>query len=96
MGGEPDAIPERYESVRALSLVHKVRQPVLLVHGTADMRVPSDHSARLEQEMRRSGNGRVRLELVPGMGHYLELATAGYQFDRVCDLIAGWLCEVLA
>jgi dienelactone hydrolase len=40
MGGTPEEVPERYERVRAVSLAERIRQPVLLVHGAADMRVP--------------------------------------------------------
>ena len=95
MGGEPDQLRERYASVRALSLAGHVRQPVLLIQGAADMRVPLENSQRLEAALRESGNDRVRLELIPGMGHFLELGTVGYQFDRVTQLVTSWLGEVL-
>jgi hypothetical protein len=35
------------------------------------------------------------LELLPGVGHFLELATAGYQYDSVMSLTATWLNRVL-
>jgi dipeptidyl aminopeptidase/acylaminoacyl peptidase len=95
MGGAPEAIPDRYEAVRVLSFAGRIRQPVLLIHGAADMRVPLDHSVRLESALRETGNERVHLETVEGMGHSLELATLGYQFDRVVGLTTMWLAEML-
>jgi dipeptidyl aminopeptidase/acylaminoacyl peptidase len=91
MGGTPDEIPEQYERVRALSLAAHIQQPVLLIHGTADMRVPPQHSEWMTQALRASGNDRARLELVSGMGHFLELSTLGYQFDSVIALVTQWL-----
>lgn len=91
MGGEPDKLAGQYESVSPLHLAPRIRQPVLLVHGTADMRVPFHHSQQLEATLRAAGNTDVRLEAVPGMGHYFELGTMGYQFDRVVDLVYAWL-----
>ena len=93
MGGSPEEVPDRYEAVRALSLAGSLRQPVLLIHGTADMRMPLPHSVLLEEALRQAGNADARLEVVPGMGHNLELGTTGYQFDRVMDLVADWLDE---
>jgi dipeptidyl aminopeptidase/acylaminoacyl peptidase len=91
MGGAPDDVPEHYESVRALRLAGRIRQPVLLIHGSADMRVPPEHSVALQQALAAAGNKQVNLEVVPGMGHFLELGTLGYQFDRVASLAADWL-----
>ena len=70
--------------------------PILLLHGTADMRVPVDQSVRLAAAFKDAGNENVRLELLPGVGHYFELGTAGYQFDKAMELTASWLEEVLA
>jgi hypothetical protein len=49
----------------------------------------------MERALRAAGNGRVRVEVVPGMGHFMELATLGRQFDRVVGLATTWLAEVL-
>jgi hypothetical protein len=59
------------------------------------MRIPLDHSVRLEAALREGKNDSVRLELIDGMGHYLELATLGYQFDRVMALATEWLAQTL-
>jgi dipeptidyl aminopeptidase/acylaminoacyl peptidase len=95
MTGEPAGIPEKYESVNALSLAGRIRQPVLLVHGQADMRVPLHHSMQLEAALRSAGNQDTRLEVVPGMGHYFELGTLGYEFDLVMTLVTAWLGDRL-
>jgi dipeptidyl aminopeptidase/acylaminoacyl peptidase len=91
MTGEPDTIPNLYQSVSPLALAARIRQPILLLHGTADMRVPIHHSQQLEAALCDSGNPDVRLDVIPGMGHYFELGTMGYQFDRVMDLVVDWL-----
>jgi dipeptidyl aminopeptidase/acylaminoacyl peptidase len=91
MGGEPDQIPEKYESVSALNLADRIQIPVLLMHGTADMRVPPEHSLRVESALRKAKNDRVTVEMIPGMGHFLELGTLGYQFEAVVGKAAQWL-----
>jgi dipeptidyl aminopeptidase/acylaminoacyl peptidase len=91
MTGEPDAIPDLYQSVSPLALAARIRQPILLVHGTADMRVPFHHAQQLESALRAAGNLDVQLQLIPDMGHYFELGTMGYQFDRVVNLAVEWL-----
>jgi dipeptidyl aminopeptidase/acylaminoacyl peptidase len=96
LGGLPDEIPEKYDAIQLVSLAGKLRKPVLLLHGTADMRVPVDQSVRLAAALKEGGNENVRLELLPGVGHFLELGTLGYQFDRVIELTTTWLNEVLS
>jgi hypothetical protein len=59
------------------------------------MRMPLPHSVALEEALGKAGNAGARLEVIPGMGHNLELGTTGYQFDRVMDLVADWLDESL-
>ena len=95
VGGSPDAVPDQYETTSALNAAKRIRQPVLLIHGAADMRVPLDFSVAMETALRSAGNEQVQLEVIPGMGHYLEMSTLGYQFDRVCDLTAAWLKPLL-
>ena len=58
------------------------------------MRMPVTHSLQLHAALQAAGAD-VRLETVPGMGHYFELATLGYQFDRVMDLVTEWLSKEL-
>jgi acylaminoacyl-peptidase len=93
-GGLPEEVPQKYAAVQPLALVGKLMKPTLLIHGTGDMRVPFDQSVRLAAALKDAGNSHVQLELLPGVGHFLELATAGYQFDSVMSLTATWLNRV--
>jgi dipeptidyl aminopeptidase/acylaminoacyl peptidase len=95
MGGEPDAVPERYQATSALQVANQIKQPVLLLHGAAGMRVPLDFSTAMEAELRTHGNDHVHVEVLPGVGHYLELGTSGYQFDLVCKLTEAWLSNAV-
>jgi dipeptidyl aminopeptidase/acylaminoacyl peptidase len=95
LGGLPAEIPEKYASLQLLDFGGRLMKPVLLLHGTADLWVPVDQSVRLAAALKDGGNSGVRLELLPGVGHFLELGTLGYQFDRVIDLTTSWLNEVL-
>jgi dipeptidyl aminopeptidase/acylaminoacyl peptidase len=95
LGGEPRDVRDLLATISAITYADRIRQPVLLVHGTGDMTAPPDHSVYMARALEQHGNDRVRLELIPGMGHFFELQTAGYQFDRVAELVAGWLAEVL-
>ena len=93
MGGEPDDVRERYQAVQAIDYADRIRQPVLLVHGTSDMVAPPELSMWMERALRLGGNDRVRLDLIPGMGHFFELTTSGYQFDVVANIVVDWLAS---
>ena len=93
-GGQPHEVPELYAAFEAERLGREVHQPVLLIHGTADMRVPIEYAEALKTGLLQGGNSQIKLELIPGMGHSLELGTSGYQFDRVIDLATSWLKEL--
>jgi dipeptidyl aminopeptidase/acylaminoacyl peptidase len=95
LGGLPDEVSEKYQAINLLSLSGRLKKPLLLIHGTADMRVPVDQSIRLAESLKEGGNENLRLELMPGVGHFLELGTLGYQFDRVIDMTVSWLNEVI-
>jgi dipeptidyl aminopeptidase/acylaminoacyl peptidase len=95
LGGLPDEVWEKYLAVNLLGLSGRLKKPSLLIHGTADMRVPVDQSIRLAESLKEGGNENVRLELMPGVGHFLEMGTLGYQFDKVIDLTVSWLNDVI-
>ncbi|HEY7494137.1 MAG TPA: prolyl oligopeptidase family serine peptidase [Candidatus Tectomicrobia bacterium] len=95
MGGTPDELPERYAMVRGLSYADRIRQPVLLIQGTLDMITPLDHALWMERALREAGNQQVQLELIDRMGHFCELASQGYQFDRVAGLAIQWFAQTL-
>jgi dipeptidyl aminopeptidase/acylaminoacyl peptidase len=73
-----------------LSFAADIRVPVLLVHGGADTRVPTDQSRRLDEAIRRSG-GRCHLEVLDGVGH----GRGPDGKDRAFDLTAAFFAEHL-
>lgn len=64
--------------------------PLLLVHGTADTAVPTDHSRRLATAYT-THNAAAELVLVPGAGHSL----AGTDPDPYITLSIDYLCATL-
>ena len=86
MGGTPEEVPETFAILRGLSCADRIRQPVLLVQGTLDMITPVEHTLWMEQALRDAGNQQVRVELIDRMGHFCELASLGYQFEKVAGL----------
>jgi len=95
MGGTPEELPERYATLRGLSYADRLRQPVLLIQGTLDMISPIEHTLWMERALRKAGNPKVQVEVIDRMGHFCELATQGYQFDRVAGLAIKWFGETL-
>jgi pimeloyl-ACP methyl ester carboxylesterase len=95
MGGTPDQLPERYALLRGLSYADRIRQPVLLIQGTLDMITPMDHALWMERALHETGNPHVRVELIERMGHFCELTSQGYQFDRVAGLATRWFDQTL-
>jgi dipeptidyl aminopeptidase/acylaminoacyl peptidase len=95
LGGTPDEVPDRYEPLRAITYADRIHQPVLLIHGTADMTPPQDEGVRMAEALVAAGNSRVRLELVPNMYHNFSQGVQGYLFDQVASLVGDWLAEVL-
>jgi len=49
----------------------------------------------MEQALRDAGNQQARVELIDRMGHFCELASLGYQFDRVAGLAIAWFDQTL-
>jgi dipeptidyl aminopeptidase/acylaminoacyl peptidase len=59
----------RYAERSPLGLADLIRVPVLLVHGEADTRVPTEQSVALHQALLAAGCP-SKLELLPGVGHH--------------------------
>jgi dipeptidyl aminopeptidase/acylaminoacyl peptidase len=95
IGGTPDELPERYAMLRGLAYADHIAQPVLLIHGSADMNVPMEHALWMERALRDAGNPGVQIEMIERMGHFCEIAAQGYQFDRVAGLAAAWFARTL-
>jgi dipeptidyl aminopeptidase/acylaminoacyl peptidase len=69
-----------YASRSPLALADGLTVPVLLIHGDADTRVPTDQSVRLHDTL--AANGRSsRLELLSGLGHQRGRAGNARAFD---------------
>lgn len=75
---------ERVEPARTIA---SVRVPVLLIHGTADISIPPEHSRRILANAR----GRVELWSPPGTGHIRAHARWPEEFER---RVAGWFDSV--
>jgi dipeptidyl aminopeptidase/acylaminoacyl peptidase len=60
--------PEGWRSRNVIARVDKLQPPLLLVHGDADRRVPTDQSIRLYQMLQALGHP-VQLELIRGARH---------------------------
>ena len=62
-----DAIIERRSAIR---WAHRIRTPVLIMHGTADQDIPVEHSQRMAAELNRLGSTH-RLLLFEGQPHVI-------------------------
>lgn len=68
----------------------RLRQPLLVVHGSADEAVPVHHARRLHDA---AASTVKHLLLVDGADH---LYSAGVALARVCEATAGWFARHLA
>ncbi len=68
-------------------LVVRCRPPVLLVHGAADQVVPVSRSEDAARRLRAAGL-RVRLEILPLLGHLIVPDAAPYAVDFISGLAA--------
>jgi dipeptidyl aminopeptidase/acylaminoacyl peptidase len=95
LGGEPDVRRAFYEQVQAISYADRIKQPVLLVHGAADMHCPPEQSMAMKRELERHGNNNVVIEMLPSMGHYGDVVPNSYDFDRLGELIVPFFAQQL-
>lgn len=68
LGGPPCELAELATLGSPVAQVPTDPPPTLLIHGLADVTVPSTHSERLYEELLTAG-GRAELRLVPGAAH---------------------------
>lgn len=94
-GGTPDDDPEYYQAIAPLTYADHIKTPVLLIHGLADMVAPPQHSQWMHEALRKAGNMRSRLELLPGLGHFFEEGSGGYRVEKVVALTVDWFDETL-
>ena len=94
-GGTPDDDPDYYRTIAPLTYADRIKTPVLLIHGLADMVAPPEQSRWMHEALLKSGNTRARLELLPGLGHFFEEGGGGYRVEKVVELTVDWLDETL-
>ncbi len=68
--GHPDKHPEHYDRSSLVGLGHRLRRPLLLVHGLADDNVVAAHTLRLSAELLAAGRPHSVLP-VPGASHMI-------------------------
>ncbi|WP_327070010.1 alpha/beta hydrolase [Kitasatospora sp. NBC_01302] len=68
LGGAPRELARLAAQASPVAQVPADPPPALLIHGLADVTVPSAHSERLHEELLKAG-GRAELRLVPGAAH---------------------------
>ena len=95
-GATPDEDPNYYREISPLTYATTLKAAVLLVHGTADLIAPHQHSQWMHEALLEGGNARCTIELVSGMGHFFEMGMKGYHFDHVVGLVGNWLSKVLS
>ena len=95
-GGTPDDGPDYYQAIAPLTYAGRIKTPVLLIHGLANMVAPPEHSQWMHEALRKSGNLRARLELLSGRGHFFEEGGGGYRVDKIVGLTVDWFDETLS
>jgi len=85
LGGTPAGVPERYRLASPAELL-PLDVPYVIVNGALDQIVPPEHVIRFAAAARAAGD-RVRLEIVPGAGHFEPVAPASPAFAIVLAAI---------
>jgi len=83
VGAAPEAEPARWRNASPVEWVHAALPPVLLLHGTRDLLVPSSQSTRLAEHLARAGVAH-RLEVVDEAPHGFDRVAPG---ERARQLI---------
>lgn len=94
-GGTPEEAPDYYQAISTMNYADQIKTPVLLVHGTGDFIASHDHSQWMYDALMKAGNPHVKLELLPGLGHFYEQGFGGYRFEKVAELVSRWFSETL-
>ncbi|MFI9008480.1 prolyl oligopeptidase family serine peptidase [Actinosynnema sp. NPDC053489] len=91
--GDPDdpADVARLDRRSPLRHAHRLRAPVLLMHGENDTNVDPAESERMYRRLRELGRP-ARLVLHPGVGHGIDRAGLA----EAVDLVVSWFAEHLA
>jgi dipeptidyl aminopeptidase/acylaminoacyl peptidase len=93
-GVAPDEDPEYFRVISPVTYARQITTPVLIVQGASDLRTPPDHAQWMYDALVAAGHRRVKLEMLPGMGHAFEIG-GGYGFDSVVEIVGNWFAETL-
>ena len=93
-GSTPQADPGLFRAASPIFATRRIQSPVLLVHGTADLIVPVEHTLWLYASLIHVGHSNVTMELVPTAGHYFERGLDGLQTARVAGRVGSWMAEI--
>lgn len=91
MGGEPWDRPEFYQAFSPINHAARIRIPVLLLYGSADLFSPADHGHWMQAALKRAGNDAVELVVLEGVGHFFEVGYAERAFEAVAQHALAWL-----
>jgi len=94
-GGTPDDDPDYYRAIAPLAYADRLKTPVLLLHGDADVAAPPEHSRWMYEALVQAGNSQARLELLPRLGHFFEQGHWGYRREQVIERVVGWFDDTL-
>jgi dipeptidyl aminopeptidase/acylaminoacyl peptidase len=94
LGGTPPDRPAAYRARSALAFAERVRTPVLLYHGDADVRVPIEQSEQFFTALTALGHD-VELIRVPGEGHVLPGDASPVHRRILREAILEWLGRYL-
>jgi dipeptidyl aminopeptidase/acylaminoacyl peptidase len=95
LGGPPAEWLARAAARSPIAAVDRIRTPLLLYHGEADLRVPISQSEALLAAITEAG-GDAELLRVPGEGHVLPGDASPVHARRVREVVLGFLARHLA
>ena len=88
--GDPDDPLDRSDMDQRspINFVHQIRSPLLIAHGSNDVRVGLDHSERMVQQIRRQG-GEVEYLVLEGEGHRLRARSSQIRLTLAIEAFLG-------
>jgi len=95
LGGPPSRYAEVYRLASPTSWTSRPVPATLLIHGTADRLVASDHALRLASALSRSGQP-ARLLLIPGAEHGFDFRRGGIAEQLAHAALLDFLAPMLA
>lgn len=85
IGGSPEAMPERYAAASPAEML-PLDAPQILIHGTADDRVPFDMSETYTAKAQAAGDN-VRLITLPRVDHFALIDPASHAWTITVDAL---------